>query len=427
MDNEIVTDNDEAVLKAFGGAAKHNLNEIINNCDDLPEDVHNFTHSPYYDIESISNKDISKNGNKILSINIQSINAKFDAFSGFLQILKEKNIIFDVILLQEIWISDDLLSQKEYSAMFNLPGYNLISQGKICCGHGGLFTYVRDFYKCKQRKNLYKKSDVYEALYVDIKHEHLLKKLTVGNIYRPSKNKKDYQNVATFVKEIEPFIEILDKENSFLIFGGDYNANLLEISNKENYQDFFYIFVSRGIFPKITLPTRFATKSASLIDNIFCKLPDINKNGNSGIFVSKLSDHLPIFTCQDFLKAKINHTKFITVQEKTSSSINDFHNFIESSLRETHFESDLTTDPNINYDKLENILIQGNEKCFPIKTKRFNKYKHKLNPWMTAGILRSIKFRDKLYKSLKTYPLNLLYTLLTRQTLQPTIKYYRVQ
>ena len=336
---------------------------------------------------------------KILSINIQSIQAKFDVFCGFLQILKDKHINFDVILLQEIWLSDDLLSQDDFVAMFNIPGYNLITQGKICCGHGGLFTYVRDHYKYKQRKKLYKQSEVYEALYVDIKHENLYKKVTVGNIYRPSKRNKDYQNVATFIKEIEPTIDTLDKENSFLAFGGDYNANLLEISEKENFQDFFDIFVSRGIFPKITLPTRFATKSASLIDNIFCKSPDISKNGTSGIFVSKLSDHFPIFTCQDFLKSKINSNKFITVQEKTNSAINQFSNFIENSIKETDFHSGPTNDPNINYDKLENIIIKGNEKCFPTKIKRFNKYKHKLNPWMTEGILRSIKFRDILYKN----------------------------
>ena len=32
---------------------------------------------------------------------------------------------------------------------------------------------------------------------------------------------------------------------------------------------------------------------------------------------------------------------------------------------------------------------------------KFNKYKHKRSPWITSGILRSIKFRDGLYKNLK--------------------------
>ena len=75
-------------------------------------------------------------------------------------------------------------------------------------------------------------------------------------------------------------------------------------------------------------------------------------------------------------------------------------NKLESSL----FEPELLQDPNLNYDKLENILTEGYEKCFPIKRKRFNNYKHKINPWITKGIMHSIKFKDSLYKKLKSVP-----------------------
>ena len=41
----------------------------------------------------------------------------------------------------------------------------------------------------------------------------------------------------------------------------------------------------------------------------------------------------------------------------------------------------------------------------PTKLVKFNKYKHKKSMWITQGILRSIQYRDKLYKQLKfTYP-----------------------
>ena len=41
-------------------------------------------------------------------------------------------------------------------------------------------------------------------------------------------------------------------------------------------------------------------------------------------------------------------------------------------------------------------------KHLPDKTVKFNKYRHKLNPWMTSGILESIRSRDKMYKKLKS-------------------------
>ena len=41
----------------------------------------------------------------------------------------------------------------------------------------------------------------------------------------------------------------------------------------------------------------------------------------------------------------------------------------------------------------------------PTKLVKFNKYKHKKSMWITQGILRSIQYRDKLYKKLKlTHP-----------------------
>ena len=41
-----------------------------------------------------------------------------------------------------------------------------------------------------------------------------------------------------------------------------------------------------------------------------------------------------------------------------------------------------------------------------MKTVRFDKHKHKMAKWVTTGIIKSIKFRDKLYKQLKRIPVN---------------------
>ena len=168
------------------------------------------------------------------------------------------------------------------------------------------------------------------------------------NIYRPSKSNNDYGNVSTFIKEFHPVIDKLDKETSVLFLGGDFNINLLEIGHKERFQDFFDILISRGIFPKITLPTRFSTKSATLIDNIFCKTLANGINGMSGIFISKLSDHLPIFTCLDIIKTKSKSPKFVTVQENSPQAIDNFAKFISTAVNESEFDKNLISDPNRN-------------------------------------------------------------------------------
>ena len=61
----------------------------------------------------------------------------------------------------------------------------------------------------------------------------------------------------------------------------------------------------------------------------------------------------------------------------------------------------ILADPNINYSILESAIMQANNKYMPIKTVKFQKYKHKRNDWITLGILNSIKHRNKLYKKLR--------------------------
>ena len=40
----------------------------------------------------------------------------------------------------------------------------------------------------------------------------------------------------------------------------------------------------------------------------------------------------------------------------------------------------------------------------PLKRVKFDKHKHKKSNWITAGLIRSIKFRDKLYLKMKQTP-----------------------
>ena len=59
------------------------------------------------------------------------------------------------------------------------------------------------------------------------------------------------------------------------------------------------------------------------------------------------------------------------------------------------------TDPNENYEVLEQTLKEVYNESFPERIVRFNVKKHKKTPWITTGILNSINRRNKLYKVLK--------------------------
>ena len=83
----------------------------------------------------------------------------------------------------------------------------------------------------------------------------------------------------------------------------------------------------------------------------------------------------------------------------------DAYEALLSDLQNSNIMSSINTnpygDPNANYNIIHNHLTHIKNKHLPFKFVKFNKYKHKSNKWITAGVLRSIKYRDKLYKALQ--------------------------
>ena len=85
--------NNQNVLENFGGVDANSLCQLLNNNDnDHPDDEPNIVQlSSYYDDDSLNNLFKDK-GNSfcILSLNCQSINAKFDQLNIKVQQLKSK-------------------------------------------------------------------------------------------------------------------------------------------------------------------------------------------------------------------------------------------------------------------------------------------------------------------------------------------------
>ena len=63
--------------------------------------------------------------------------------------------------------------------------------------------------------------------------------------------------------------------------------------------------------------------------------------------------------------------------------------------------NNVNANPSKNYDTFLKLLQHAKDKHLPVRKIKFNKYKHKKNKWITGGILRSIKTKNKLYKELR--------------------------
>ena len=166
---------------------KNDLNALLYTDIDSEDEIKTFHHSPYYDWEGLLDILVTiQDSITVLSLNCQSIRAKFDKLKCLLDFLKSKQCQFTAICLQETWLSED----------------DVIPQGKYCSQHGGLFIYVRQGYNATLRE--VKKSKTYEGLFIEVEHENLPKKLIIANIYRPPKQNNRNSDIELFLKELRP-------------------------------------------------------------------------------------------------------------------------------------------------------------------------------------------------------------------------------
>ena len=103
---------------------------------------------------------------------------------------------------------------------------------------------------------------------------------------------------------------------------------------------------------------------------------------------------------------KKHKPKYVSIRACTRSIINDFKDELKSEIPKLILDNILMTDPNLSYQAFEDFVLRIKEKNMPTKTVRFDKYKHEMTKWVTTGIIKSIKFRDKLYRQLKSHPVN---------------------
>lgn len=369
------------------------LNRLLDN-DINDNEINIIQASEYFAMDNLPSV-CMKNCFNVLSLNAQSINAKFDSLVILIEMAKSQSVHFQAICIQESWLSDaDDLS------LFQLEGYQCFSHGKQCSAHGGLLTYVDMQYNC-QELALDNHSPVWENLFILIKDPSLNKDIVLGNIYRPPYENNNSRNVGQFIAELDPVLAEITKSNRFCIIAGDYNINLLQIGNKRHYNDFLDLMISHSLFPKITLPTRLGRNSCSLIDNIFCNYLPCESNYTPGILFSDISDHFPIFIGVPIGVRGKSKKKMISIrkqgQGEQESLLRDLHDIdISSMLIQTAF-----TDPNQNYDILHENLMKLKDKHMPVKVVKFRKHKHKDNKWISNGIIKSIKYRDKLFRILK--------------------------
>ena len=177
---------------------------------------------------------------------------------------------------------------------------------------------------------------------------------------------------------------------------GDYNINLLLINENNHCSSFFECILRSGYLPSITLPTRLSDNS-TLIDNII-----YNKQRHlifAGILENQISDHQAILINTTHRPPPCK-SKYITLYNNSDASKEKFRTYINSLNLYATLDTNIDSDPNINYEIIESAITNAMDIHLADKVVKFNSRKQKTH-WMTYAILNSINHKNKLYKRLK--------------------------
>ena len=288
-----VHENNSEMLSEFGGIHTNDLRNILQQEDSstIKENEPQILHATnYIDLNTI-NRFIEKNkdGFTVFSANIECLKTKFDQLVAVIKYLREVHQFhFSVICLQECWLKEDDVSD------LSIPDYSILAQKQQCSTKGGFVTYIyKEFNGVDTNSFKPSPKKLWEAQSITITGNRLEKKLKLINFYRPPHFNNNNETVQTFTNEIGSYIAKSAKEKCHVIYAGDFNINLLHLHEREKYQEYLDRFIAAGLYPRITLPTRFSNKGCTLIDQIFCKFADPLHQYNTEILTTKISDHFP--------------------------------------------------------------------------------------------------------------------------------------
>jgi hypothetical protein len=142
----------------------------------------------------------------------------------------------------------------------------------------------------------------------------------------------------------------------------------------------------------VHVATRFQHLSSTLIDHICCK--NEPHNLKIGTIVTDLSDHLPNFVMLNAIQPKVN-CKSGFRRKFTIEAMSNFRNALHALRWETVLNKQTCNEA---FDEFWDVFQTFYNLHFPLTKQKFNKKIHKINCYMTKGLLVSRVNKIKSYK-----------------------------
>ena len=189
--------------------------------------------------------------------------------------------------------------------------------------------------------------------------------------------------MQTFLSHLDTLLFNISSKNLTVYICLDSNINIQNISNSHPHFQYLSTVNDNSFLQCIEKVTRIHNQSSSLIDHILTNnpAPEIL----SGVIVSDISDHFPVFielpAIRTKNKAKVqvsrNFSKYNMENFRKNLCCLDWKSVMDSDAVDTayeHFWDSFQAFYNLN---------------FPEVKKKFNRNYHKINGYMTLGLLTS--------------------------------------
>lgn len=352
----------------------------LGNIDDInPTTIH-------AQFEDLTKPFANVTGLKIIHFNIRSIRKHFDELS---LILQESPINFDVIILSETQLTNTNIN------LYNIDGYTTFHFSNKITRFDGMSILIKNW--DYDDLSITKVEQITQANCVKMEIKLKSESFTILAVYRSPSSK-----LKLFINELHTVLTNLKDKHVILI--GDINIDINENIMKESQdtEDYLNSLCTNGFIPMIKQSTRVSSQSHSCIDHIFLKSRQVSKF-LTAIVHSSMTDHYPVIIGlhNEILEPKQG-------DEKTMQKIVNYSK-LEESLNSETWESVLSENRvEVAASNFVDILQKHTNKNTKTKCIKISNKNKKIKPWITLGLIKSIRHRDSLSKKVLKYPDNLL-------------------
>lgn len=330
---------------------------ICQNYICAPEDCHKYLGNNYI------------NNLTVLHLNIRSINQNFDNLMILLNILQGQTRC-DIIILSECWLSKSVVIPY-------LNGYKMFKSSTTYNQNDGVVIYIRQELSYTVYEPHFKEANCLVCI-ID-------KRLAVVAIYRPY----CFTKLDMFLGSLDSVLKSLSVYNTVAVIG-DINIDTLQSTNKSD--EYLDLTASLGYLPAYNVPTH----SNTCLDHTLLKT---KFQATSLILQTSITDHLPTFVkiglCLNTQKTNnTTSTRLDITSIATELQTTDFTDVMQS--QEPNEAADLLI------RKISSVITRHTKIIKPAR-----KFRNK-KPWITAGLIKCIRHRDKLHIRSKRHPDNLI-------------------